>query len=150
VAAPGGTDPADAPGKSLPTHAANYVPYYRKRPRHGAVKQGRGFSLAQWRQLPILIREEVQRAGKSLLANKLPAGHGKINQVQASGSTGTPITAFGTDPTQFFWRAATLRDHLWHQLLGHDLVENAEARLGSPPAAVFTRQDTPLSPSDCR
>lgn len=99
----------------LLTHAAKHVPYYRKRLRHGAVKPGRGFSLAQWRQLPILTREEVQRAGKSLRANKLPAGHGKINQVQTSGSTGTPITAFGTDLTQFFWRAATLRDHLWHQ-----------------------------------
>lgn len=99
----------------LLAHAAAQVPYYRNRLRHALVKPGKRLSLAEWRQLPILTRAEVQRAGKSLLASTIPAGHGKINQVQTSGSTGTPITAFGTDLTQFFWRAATLRDHLWHQ-----------------------------------
>jgi len=99
----------------LLAHAAAQVPYYANIMRHTAVKPGSRLSLEKWRRLPILTRETVQRAGKSLLARQLPAGHGKINQIHTSGSTGTPVTAFGTDLTQFFWRAATLRDHLWHQ-----------------------------------
>jgi phenylacetate-CoA ligase len=32
-----------------------------------------------------------------------------------SGSTGRPITYYVTELAQLFWRAYTLRDHLWHQ-----------------------------------
>jgi phenylacetate-CoA ligase len=34
--------------------------------------------------------------------------------VQSSGSTGMPITGYGTGVSQFFWRIIGLRDHLWH------------------------------------
>ena len=96
----------------LLAHAAAQVPFYHKRLRRTT---GKRLSLKEWRKLPILTRAEVQQAGQALRALEIPPAHGKINQLQTSGSTGSPITAFVTDLSQFFWRAATLRDHLWHQ-----------------------------------
>ncbi len=91
------------------------IPFYRQ--RFGALKwePQQLDSLEQWRDIPVLARAEVQEAGENLLAAQRPKKHGKINKIQTSGSTGMPITAYGTELSQLFWLAFTLRDHLWHE-----------------------------------
>lgn len=49
-------------------------------------------NLNLWRQLPILKREDVQKAGDQLFSHNVPANHGKVNTISTSGSTGAPIT----------------------------------------------------------
>jgi len=69
-------------------------------------------------------RSDVQILGEALLSSKVPAGHGRITKGETSGSTGTPITYYGTELTQFFWDACTLRDHFWH---GRDVTAKLAA-----------------------
>jgi len=47
------------------------------------------------------------------MCSEIPRDHGAVTQGQTSGSTGKPITFQSTELAQFFWRAFTLRDHLW-------------------------------------
>jgi phenylacetate-CoA ligase len=49
------------------------------------------------------------------LSRAIPPDHGKLVEFHTTGSTGTPLTACGTELSQFFWGALLLRDHLWHQ-----------------------------------
>jgi len=68
-----------------------------------------------FRALPRLTRSEVQAQGAALLSNRVPPQHGDVASGETSGSTGRPITYYATGMSQFFWRAFTLRDHLWHR-----------------------------------
>lgn len=68
-----------------------------------------------WMTLPILQRNAIQRNGDALRSQKLPPGHGHVIDYTTSGSTGRPISFSGTELTHFFWKALTLRDHLWHR-----------------------------------
>jgi phenylacetate-CoA ligase len=95
-------------------HAVATVPYYREKFKDLRGRGLDGFSWEEWRRLPLLTRRDVQDAGTLLMSDAVPAGHGSICQVQSSGSTGTPITGYGTGVSQFFWRVFGLRDHLWH------------------------------------
>ncbi|MGP1678943.1 MAG: phenylacetate--CoA ligase family protein, partial [Burkholderiales bacterium] len=45
----------------------------------------------------------------------IPQAHGGWYESETSGSTGSPITYYATGLTQLFWRACTLRDHVWHR-----------------------------------
>ena len=96
-------------------HARATVPFYRE--RLGAVAFGPdgGIAPEEFARIPLLRREEVQAAGEALLSRQVPRDHGRLLEHQTSGSTGRPIRAVGTEITQFFWNALTLRDHLWHQ-----------------------------------
>lgn len=71
-------------------------------------------NLNLWRQLPILKREDVQKAGDQLFSHNVPANHGKVNTISTSGSTGAPITIKKTALSNKVWLAQTLRDHKWH------------------------------------
>jgi len=78
------------------------------------MKRPADFTWEAWRQLPLLTRRAVQTAGTRLLSTAVPAGHGSLCRMQTSGSTGTPVTTYGTDVSQLFWKVFGLRDHLWH------------------------------------
>ncbi|EAR60249.1 phenylacetate--CoA ligase family protein [Neptuniibacter caesariensis] len=68
-----------------------------------------------WESIPVLTRAQLIE-GKELLVNKKPLqGHDQLNKITSSGSTGMPVTAYGTPMTRLFWDAFTLRDHLWHK-----------------------------------
>lgn len=96
-------------------HAVATVPYYREKFQDLRRRRLDDFPWEEWRRLPLLTRRDVQDAGKLLLSEAVPAGHGGLCRVQTSGSTGMPITAYGTGVSQFFWRVFGLRDHLWHR-----------------------------------
>jgi phenylacetate-CoA ligase len=101
--------------QSLLTHAYETIPFYRDRLDTVGFKPHHQITPEQFLSLALLRRSEIQSAGESLLSQRPPKDHGRILAHQTSGSTGRPIKAFGTDITQFFWNALTLRDHLWHK-----------------------------------
>lgn len=98
----------------LLAHAYETVPFYRERLGAASFDSAQGITPEQFDRLPLLSRQDVQRAGKSLLSDRVPQDHGKTLGGNTSGSTGRPITFYATELTQFFWRALTLREHLWH------------------------------------
>ncbi len=95
-------------------HAVATVPYYRDKFQDFFALGQEDFTWEEWRQLPLLTRPAVQEAKQTLLSEASPVGHGSLCRVQTSGSTGTPITGYGTAVSQLFWRVSGLRDHLWH------------------------------------
>lgn len=100
--------------RSVLQHAAETVPFYRERLRAAGIDPA-SCDDAAFRRLPLLTRSDVQSQGEALLSSRVPDGHGRATMGQTSGSTGTPIRFYRTELTQLFWRAFTLRDHLWHQ-----------------------------------
>ncbi len=93
--------------------AVTRSPYYR---RLFAAQAAIGIaSWADYRELPVSTRREVQHAGTDLHCDNVPAAHGAVGRTESSGSTGSPLVTLGTAWTQFMWHALLLRDHLWHR-----------------------------------
>jgi len=99
----------------LLAHAIETAPYYRQHAKLRSHKKFRKLDAELFREWPILKRADIQDAGESLLSEKSPSDHGKLKQIQTSGSTGSPITAYKTELNSFFFHGLTLRDHLWHK-----------------------------------
>ena len=108
----------------LANHAAQTVPFYRDRLAAAGIPLGRRLAPEQWRQIPLLTREDIQSQGEALAGNPYPDSHGNRAAVSTSGSTGKPVTVVSTAVAQLFWSAATLRDHVWH---GRDLSQKFAA-----------------------
>ncbi len=98
----------------LLVHTARTVPFYRGR-LQALAGLGRGeLTMDAWRRLPVLRRTDIQKAGAALVSRRLPRDHGQSVEVSTSGSTGRPVTVKGTAVTGLFFRALSLRYHLWH------------------------------------
>lgn len=95
--------------------AAETIPFYAARLKAAGVDLKPGLSRKAFENIPILTRSEIQSYGEALLSPSVPKDHGRTVVYRTSGSTGRPIKSFGTELTQFFWNALTLRDHLWHK-----------------------------------
>lgn len=109
--------------KSLLRHAAEHVPFYRGRLAGLVDATGEAF-WTQWQAMPLLSREDVQKADQDLLSRAVPDGHGELSEVFTSGSTGKPIRAVRSELWQLMWSAVTVREHLWH---GRDLSRKLAA-----------------------
>jgi len=96
-------------------HAAKTVPYYMQRYSADNINTGGIKTFADWQQLPLLTRADVQAAGEQLYSTATPRAHGNHYVVRTSGSTGMPIKVKGTELTKIFWKVLNLRDHLWQQ-----------------------------------
>ena len=95
-------------------HAYRTVPFYQTRfDQTGLDPEGVG-TPERFCQFPPLTRRDVQLTQQLLHSTEVPKAHGRVTSTVTSGSTGAPVAVLGTDVTQFFWRALTLRDHLWH------------------------------------
>lgn len=92
----------------LLNHALKTVPYYRDHPQIQAM-QGK----IEWMSLPILTREILQKNTDRLLSTTPPDNHGQHYEFKSSGSTGRPVKTYSSDYAQLFWRAITVREHLW-------------------------------------
>lgn len=104
---------------NLLAHAIHTVPFYGEHLRTFGYDHAKdGVRPEAWAEVPLLQREHIQRCGDALRSLQLPPDHGRVFDYTTSGSTGSPIRFSKTDVTDFFWRAFTLRDHLWH---GRDL-----------------------------
>lgn len=101
--------------RSVLSHAAATVPYYREQFAAAAVLPDAIDSAEAFRRVPILTRAVIQEAGMALRSTAVPISHGALSELRTSGSTGQPIRTVGTEVTRFFWRAFTLREHLWQQ-----------------------------------
>jgi phenylacetate-CoA ligase len=99
-------------------HAYGELPFYRERLESVGYAPGERLTAETWRSIPRLTRSEIQSQGEGLLSENLPQGHGRMGKVVTSGSSGTPMSAYGTTIAGFIWMAFCLRDHIWH---GRDL-----------------------------
>jgi phenylacetate-CoA ligase len=100
---------------ALVDHAYRTVDFYRTRLETAGLLPGKPVTLEQWRKLPLLTRQDIQRAGKDLHSTAVPVGHGKVTAATTSGSTGSPVTVLGTEFSSQLSGAFALRNHLWHK-----------------------------------
>ncbi|MBI5040887.1 MAG: phenylacetate--CoA ligase family protein [Gammaproteobacteria bacterium] len=101
-------------------HAGQSSPGYRERlTRVGLPADGR-IAAEDWSRVPMLLRAELQAGYAALRSTALPSDHGSVQEDHTSGSTGRPVRFAKTALTDLFWRAFTLRDHLWH---GRDFTQ---------------------------
>ena len=63
----------------------------------------------------MLDRRGIQQHAEALVNPRLRGVHGQVSEAHTSGSTGTPVRFLRTDLTSHFWRAFTLREHLWQR-----------------------------------
>jgi len=91
------------------------VAYWKETLQRIDFQPGTAIAYEDFRRLPLLTRTGVQDLGDALLNRNLQDAHGRVYQGHTSGSTGTPVGFYQTDLTQHFWRAFTLREHLWHR-----------------------------------
>ncbi|MGD9536293.1 MAG: hypothetical protein AB7P52_00160 [Alphaproteobacteria bacterium] len=96
-------------------HAAAKVPYYRSLFARIGFDAAAPLSEEAWLKLPILDRRTVQTGFEELNAESYPKSHGNALPFDSSGSTGTPIRVLKTELQLLYFRANTLRDHLWHK-----------------------------------
>ena len=95
-------------------YAHENVPYYRK---HIPAALAKTFmTLERWQSIPVLTREDLQRSGKEILSQRIPSGHKPLRKITTSGSTGMPVTAYGTQVTRQLWQAITFRYQIWQQM----------------------------------
>ncbi|MFT5446313.1 MAG: phenylacetate-CoA ligase [Gammaproteobacteria bacterium] len=95
-------------------HAQQSVPFYRQQDAYADTFQAAYAGWDEWHRLPILEREDLQRAGTAINSTQVPADHGNTSLMVTTGSTGRPVRVLTTQVTALFWKAFTFRDHLWH------------------------------------
>jgi phenylacetate-CoA ligase len=94
--------------QALLKHALSTVPYYRDHP----VIKAMGNQI-NWNNFPILTRSALQANESQLRSTAPPKSHGKIIEFRSSGSTGRPVNTLSSEYAQVYWRAMTVRDHIW-------------------------------------
>lgn len=121
-------------------YAVATVPYYRQRfaPWSAGISDW-----AQFRELPLSTRREVQQAAAAMHSETPPPAHGPIVTTESSGSTGSPLVTRGTAWSQLIWHAFLLRDHLWH---GRDLGGKLAAIRSKTNAVKFPNWGLATSP----
>lgn len=121
-------------------HAYATVPFYRARFDELRLKPTDVGTADGWQRLPLLSRRDIQTSQASLHSTAVPQRHGKVRVTTTGGSTGQPVSVLSTEVNEFFWRALTLRDHLWH---GRDFrqvfaaIRYTDDAIGQPPAGTF-------------
>jgi phenylacetate-CoA ligase len=98
---------------ALVRHAYRTVPFYREAWR-GLYDPDRPLDLEGFARLPRLARSALQSHFEALKSEAPPAAHGPLFEGRTSGSTGTPVRILKTVLVELWWRAFTLREHLWH------------------------------------
>lgn len=96
-------------------HAVKNVPYYKKRYGDIPFDYSGKLTMNEWRRLPILTRDELQKAGNSLNSKAVSKRHGELFTQRSSGSTGKPVAIKQTKLSNIYWRSFTLRESLWHK-----------------------------------
>ncbi len=94
-------------------HAWDSVPFYREYWRE--TSGGQAPSGATLHRLPSIARSHLQQRFTDFHSRALPASHGAVSESRTSGSTGAPVRVLKTELDHLFWRALTLRDHIWHK-----------------------------------
>lgn len=101
--------------QQLLAHVHAHNDFYRPRLDAASIVPGQPLDMDRFRRLPLLRRDALQQAGPAIVSRQTPKDHGRVFTGKTSGSTGRPIEYLSNDLCQLFWRAITLREHLWHQ-----------------------------------
>lgn len=101
--------------RQLLRHAYAHCDWYRAWLDDVGFQPKARLDAAAWQKLPLLPRVTVQERFEALHCDALPKSHGRCSVISTSGSTGTPVRVTKTGIAQLFWRAFSLRDHLWHR-----------------------------------
>jgi len=96
-------------------HARATVPFYKTRLDPVFKKDGE-IDWDRWQDIPILKRHHLVEQRDSMLARRLPPGHGKVAELFSSGSTATPVVASHNSLVKWVSRAAVHRSHRWYDL----------------------------------
>jgi len=124
-------------------HAYRTVPLYRQRLERANVDPAHPLDDEQWSRLPVLTRQDLQQ--QDLRSQKVPPRHGRTYVTQTSGSTGQPVKITGTEITQFFWKAFTLREHQWHQRDFRGRLASIRAPIESEDAVLSDSWGSPVA-----
>ena len=95
-------------------HAHESVPWYRER-WAGKFDPEQTLTYDVFRRLPLLTRRDIQDNFAQMRSDCIPQGHGQVEEMTTSGSTGAPVRFLGTGLDAVLWDALTLRDHVWHR-----------------------------------
>jgi phenylacetate-CoA ligase len=102
--------------EAIVRHARDHVPFYRDTGRLDPLfTRDDTIDWDRWGEIPLLTRNDVQRAGEDLRAELLPPGHGECTAVRTSGSTGEPVTVWHSVLSNPVVRAATIVRNLERQ-----------------------------------
>ena len=99
----------------LVDYAAKQSPYFKQKCEETGAQTHAIDTLEGLRQLPILTRSDIQKAGDQLHCKEVPKSHLPTSKGRSSGSTGEPVTVYKTNINNLFWQANMMREHLWHQ-----------------------------------
>lgn len=124
--------------RALLAHADRTVPFYHQRFQAAGLNPA-AITPDNWPTLPLLTRGDVQE--HDLTTASLPAGHGRTRPTQTSGSTGQPVKINTSGLTNFFWRALTIRDNIWHKrdLSAKIAVIRYSPGLEIPPEGILSK-----------
>lgn len=101
---------------TLLAYCDEHVPYYRdKLAGYRRATKNTSLDWQIWRALPLLERENIHQQRQQLCSTAFPSSHGQVYQHVTSGSTGHPVTVYGSEVTSLLWQAITLREQFWHQ-----------------------------------
>ena len=107
--------------QALVRHVHAHMPHQRRQLRVAGIEADTKLTMDLWREMPLLLRQELQQNSERMRAQKLDPYHGNGTVHKTSGSTGEPVTVYKTEMTMVYWQAMLLRDALWH---GYDLTAN--------------------------
>jgi phenylacetate-CoA ligase len=95
-------------------HAVNTVSYYRERLAPFWSPQT-ALTWETFHRFPLLTRRHLQDHHADLISSAPPVQHGGASLMHTSGSTGAPVSVLRTALDGLFWKAFTLREHVWHR-----------------------------------
>jgi phenylacetate-CoA ligase len=99
--------------------AAEYSPWYSKQKSLAqellACKQKPDQFLARWHEWPILQKTDIRVSASEINATAYPSGHGAIEVLHTSGSTGIPVEIRNTGLNRLILDALSVREHQWQQ-----------------------------------
>lgn len=128
------------------SHAVHNVPHYRESLRGVDIGFIHEITPERLRQLPILTRIDIQKAGDGIKSNA-PPKHGNTYEVETSGTTGRAVKLLGNAITLRYWEAYALRDHFWHRRdfsHRHASIRWAKRDFGMPPGIIKKGWGAPL------
>jgi phenylacetate-CoA ligase len=99
---------------SVARHAFETAPFYRWH-WGSAYEPGKPLDPERLARLPLLKRSHLQESFDELRSTRLPAAHGQVGESRTSGSTGTLVRVLKSELLEMWWRALTLREHLWQR-----------------------------------
>jgi phenylacetate-CoA ligase len=96
-------------------HAYRTIPLYREHFESVGLNPEKLLTPEEYRRLPTIKRQDLQIAGQAMHSSQVDPSHGDVFTQLTTGSTGRPVATLGTGVTGLFWKAMTIRDHIWHR-----------------------------------